>query len=81
MNIKVVVVDADITMTNLELITGIEKRKTNLHEVLVDQAPVSNAIYLGPRSFKIITSGIPLNDIQLAKLDNLKKSSKVWPRY
>jgi len=70
---KVVILDADIRMANLSLITGLQDKKTTLHEVLAGEAPVSSAVYSGPEGLKIMPCGISLNGIRRAKFENLKK--------
>lgn len=70
---KVAIIDADITMANLGLITGLEDHKITLHEVLAGEAPVSKAVYNGPNNLKIVPSGISLDGIKRADPDRLKK--------
>jgi septum site-determining protein MinD len=70
---KVVSLDADLMMANLGLMLGVEEPKATLHDVLAEDAKLSDAIFSGPEGVKIVPSGISLEWIQRAKLDGLKK--------
>jgi septum site-determining protein MinD len=70
---SVAILDADIRMANLGLITGQERHKTTLHEVLAGEAPASAAVYEGPAGLKIIPCGVSMEGIRRAKIQNLKK--------
>ncbi len=70
---RVVIVDCDLTMANLSLLLGVEDHKTTLHDVLAGEAPLSKAICRGPEGVRIVPGGIPLEGIQKAKLDRLKR--------
>lgn len=69
---RVTILDADITMANLELIIGMEGKPITLHDVLAGEAAVSKAIYKGPAGVKVVPAGISLEGIRKAKLDRLK---------
>jgi septum site-determining protein MinD len=70
---KVVIVDCDLTMANLSLLLGVEDHKTTLHDVLAGEAPLSRAICRGPEGVRVVPGGIPLEGIQRAKLERLKR--------
>lgn len=69
---RVTILDADITMANLELIIGMEGKPVTLHDVLAGEAAISRAIYKGPAGVKVVPAGISLEGIRKAKLDQLK---------
>jgi septum site-determining protein MinD len=69
---RVTILDADITMANLELIIGMEGKPVTLHDVLAGEAAVSKAVYKGPAGVRVVPAGISLEGIQKAKLDRLK---------
>ncbi len=73
---KVAIVDADISMANLGLITGLEGRKTTLHEVLAEEAPASKAICSGRDGLKILPMGISIDGIKKADPERLGKVLK-----
>ncbi len=73
---KVAIIDADIAMANLGLMTGLEGQKTTLHEVLAGEAPVSKAICNGPHGLKILPMGISIDGINRANPDRLNKALK-----
>ncbi len=58
---KTLVVDADIAMANLSLLFGIQTAPITLHDVLVGDAELYDAIYDGPAGVKIIPSGLSLS--------------------
>jgi septum site-determining protein MinD len=70
---KVVLLDADLMMASLGLMLGVEEPKVSLHDVLADNAKLSDAIFSGPEGVKVVPSGISLEGIQRAKLDGLEK--------
>jgi len=77
---KVAIIDADVTMANLSLITGLEGRKTTLHEVLADEAPISKVICNGRDGLKILPMGISIDGIKKADPNRLSKVVKELSR-
>lgn len=73
---KVAIIDADINMANLGLITGLEGRKTTLHEVLAGEAPVSSAICGSRDGLKILPMGMSIDGINKADPNRLVKVIK-----
>jgi len=57
---KTLVIDADIAMANLSLLFGIQSAPITLHDVLMGQAEVFDAMYDGPFGLKIIPSGLSI---------------------
>jgi septum site-determining protein MinD len=68
-----VILDADITMSNLGVMLGLEGQKVTLHDVLAGKAKVSKAIYKGPKGVRVIPSSVSLESLRGAKLERLKK--------
>ncbi len=57
---RTLVVDADIAMANLSLLFGIQSAPITLHDVLMGEAEIYDAMYDGPFGLKIIPSGLSL---------------------
>ncbi len=57
---SVLLVDADIAMANLSLMFGIHSAPITLHDVLLGDADIYDAIYDGPWGVKIVPSGLSL---------------------
>jgi septum site-determining protein MinD len=70
---KVVLLDADLMMSNLGLMLGLEGHKVTLHDVLAGEAKISKAICRAPEGVKVLPGGVALEGVQRAKLDRLKK--------
>lgn len=70
---SVVLLDADLMMSTLGLMLGLEGHKTTLHDVLAGEAKISDAICRGPEGVKVVPGGVALEAVQRVKLDNLKK--------
>lgn len=66
------IMDADVGMANLGIVLGLEDVPITLHEVLAGKAPVSEAIYEGPKGVKVVPSGISLKGFQNANPDRLR---------
>lgn len=74
---KVMILDADIDMANLELMLGMEGMPVTLHEVLSGEAEPEEAVYDGPEGVKILPAGLSLSGVQKAdprKLENVLKT-------
>ena len=70
---EVIVLDADITLANLELILGMEGLPVTLQNVLAGEASTEDAIYTGPAGVKIIPAGISLEGLRKANPDRLEE--------
>jgi septum site-determining protein MinD len=70
---KVVLVDADLMMSNLGLLLGLEGHKVTLHDVLAGEAKIQKAVCRAQEGVKVLSGGVALEGIQRAKLDHLKK--------
>ena len=70
---RVIVLDADIALANLELILGMEGLPVTLQNVLAGEAKIEDAIYEGPAGVKIIPAGISLEGLRKANPDKLEE--------
>ncbi len=64
---KTVLVDADTAMANVGIMLGIERAPINLHNVLMGEASIKDAMYEGPSKLKYVPSG--LSSEKVKKLD------------
>lgn len=69
----VTIVDADITMANLELILGMEGLPITLQNVLAGEAKIEEAIYIGPGGVKVIPAGVSLEGLRKANPEKLEE--------
>ncbi|MDO8634150.1 MAG: cell division ATPase MinD [archaeon] len=60
-NLKVCVVDADVAMANLSLLLSMQGAPITLHDVLLGESVIHDAIYDGPMGLKLIPSGLSLD--------------------
>jgi septum site-determining protein MinD len=68
----VTIVDADITMANLELILGMEGLPVTLQNVLAGEARIDEAIYVGPGGVKVVPAGVSLEGLRKANPEKLE---------
>ncbi|CAI1494176.1 Septum site-determining protein MinD (plasmid) [Thermococcus nautili] len=66
---EVILIDADITMSNLSLVLGMEDIPITLHDVLSGEATIKDAIYeyKGLSKVKVIPGGLSLEKLKKAK--------------
>lgn len=69
---KVIILDADIAMANLELILGMEGLPVTLQNVLAGEAEIEEAIYKGPAGVMVIPAGISLEGLRKVNPDMLE---------
>jgi len=72
---KVLLIDADVAMANLSLILGMQSSPITLHDVLLGETEVQNAIYDGPDGVHFIPSGLSLDNYK--RVDSERLSSVV----
>lgn len=72
----VTLLDADVTMANLELILGMEGQPVTLNDVLSGDADIQDAIYEGPGGVKVIPAGISLEYLKKVKIKRLENTLK-----
>ena len=63
-NQKVCVIDADVAMANLSLLLNMQGSPITLHDVLLGESNVQDAIYDGPQGLKLIPSGLSLENFR-----------------
>ena len=68
---KVLLIDADVAMANLSLILGMQSSPITLHDVLLGEAGVHDAIYDGPMGIKFIPSGLSLDNYKRVDSERL----------
>lgn len=76
---KVCLVDADIAMANLSLLLGMQSSPITLHDVLLGEATLDDAIYDGPKGIKFVPSGLSLENyrrVDSERLENVVASLK-----
>jgi septum site-determining protein MinD len=69
---KTLLIDADLGMANIGLMLGLENNKITLHEVLADEANVTDTLCDGPNGLKILPCGISLQGFKKADPSKLK---------
>ena len=69
---KTLVVDADIAMANLGMLFGLHSAPITLHDVLIENIDIHDAMYDGPFGLKIVPSGLTLSSYRKADPDKLK---------
>jgi septum site-determining protein MinD len=70
---NVTVLDADITLANLELIMGLENAPVTLQNVLAGEANITDAIYKGPEGVRVIPAGVSLEGLRKVNPDKLEE--------
>lgn len=68
---KVLLIDADVAMANLSLILGMQSSPITLHDVLLGEAQVHDAIYDGPEGIHFIPSGLSLDNYKRVDSERL----------
>jgi septum site-determining protein MinD len=58
---KVLLIDADTAMANLSLLMNLQNSPITLHEVLIGEANIEDAIYKGPKGVDVVPSGLSLD--------------------
>ena len=69
---KVLLVDADIAMANLSLLLKMQNSPITLHEVLMGEAGIEDAIYQGPKGVDLVPSGLSLESYRKVDSERLK---------
>jgi len=70
-NQKVCVIDADIAMANLSLLLNMQGSPITLHDVLLGESSIQDAIYDGPKGVKLIPSGLSLENYRRVDAERL----------
>lgn len=81
-NFKVLLVDADVAMANLSLLLGMQASPITLHDILVGESNVEDAIYEGPAGLQFIPSGLSLESYRRVDTERLESVVKeIAPKY
>lgn len=75
LNYKVLILDADIGMANIEILTGVNIKYT-VADLITKDKTIHEIISKGPKGINIISGGSGLNEVLLMNLDNTKKVLK-----
>ena len=70
---KVLVIDADLAMANMSIIFGLETAPITLHEVLLGEARVKDAIYDAPGGVHFMPAGLSLQTYKRLDSERLKE--------
>ncbi|MCD6434192.1 MAG: cell division ATPase MinD [Candidatus Diapherotrites archaeon] len=76
LNQKVLLIDADIAMSNLSLLFGMQGSPITLHDVLLGEADINDALYDGPANVHIIPSGLSLESYRRVDPERLESVVK-----
>jgi septum site-determining protein MinD len=68
---SVLLIDADIAMSNLSLLIGLDNPPITLHDVLLGSSSAEDATYDGPKKIKIIPSGLSISNYQRVDVERL----------
>ncbi|MAG18134.1 MAG: septum site-determining protein MinD [Candidatus Diapherotrites archaeon] len=71
-NLNVCLIDADIAMANLSLLLNMQNSPITLHDVLLGEANIQDAIYDGPAGVKFIPSGLSLENYRRVDSERLQ---------
>lgn len=69
---RVLLVDADVAMANLSLLLKMQNSPITLHEVLMGEASIEDAIYSGPKGIDLVPSGLSLESYRKVDSERLK---------
>ncbi|MFA4907915.1 MAG: cell division ATPase MinD [archaeon] len=79
---KVLMIDADVAMANLSLLLGMHSSPITLHDVLLGESHVKDAVYDAPGGSKFIPSGLSLENYRRVDPERLESVVKqISPDY
>lgn len=73
---KVLLVDADVAMANLSLLLGMQSSPITLHDVLLGESNIHDAIYDGPGGVFFVPSGLSLESYRRVDAERLEQVIK-----
>ncbi|MCX6767939.1 MAG: cell division ATPase MinD [Candidatus Micrarchaeota archaeon] len=73
---KTVVVDADVAMANVGILLGIERAPISLHNVLMGEADVKDAVYEGPAKLRYVPAALSLDKYAKVDFERLRDAVK-----
>lgn len=71
---RVVIVDADVSMANVGIMLGIERAPISLHNVLMGETNIRDAVYEGPYKLKYVPSSLSLERVKRLSMERLKNA-------
>ncbi len=69
---KVLLIDTDIAMANLSLLLGMHSSPITLHDVLLGESAIQDAIYDGPGGVNFVPSGLSLESYRRVDSERLE---------
>ncbi|MDO8538384.1 MAG: cell division ATPase MinD [archaeon] len=70
---RILLIDADIAMANLSLILGMHSSPITLHDVLLGESSIQDAIYDGPAGISFVPSGLSLESYRRVDSERLEQ--------
>jgi septum site-determining protein MinD len=74
--LRVLLVDADVAMANLSLILGMQSSPITLHDVLLGESTINDAVYDGPGRVFFVPSGLSLEAYRRVDSERLESVIK-----
>ncbi len=71
---KVIVVDADVAMSNLALMIGVDRIPITLNNVLAGENDILDAVYDGPSGMKYVPAQLAVDKLDRLNFDDLPKA-------
>ncbi len=69
---RAILLDGDLTMASAGIMLGLKRSPITIHNVLMGEADISEAVYDGPKGLKIIPAGLSLERIKRLDYNKLK---------
>lgn len=76
---KVTLIDMDLAMPNLEIITGLRNPPIGLVDVLEGRVELDRVVYTGPMGTKVIPPGVMLDGCSADNKEKIRKLLKEFP--
>ncbi|MEK6843196.1 MAG: cell division ATPase MinD [Candidatus Micrarchaeota archaeon] len=73
---RAIVVDTDVSMANVGIMLGIDRAPISLHNVLMGETNIRDAVYEGPGKIKYVPSSLSLERVKKLVLDKLPEIIK-----
>ncbi|MBN2127726.1 MAG: cell division ATPase MinD [Candidatus Diapherotrites archaeon] len=70
-NQKICIIDTDVAMANLSLMLNLQTAPITLHDVLLGESSIQDAIYDGPQGIKLIPSGLSLDSYRRVDVERI----------
>ncbi len=69
---KTTLVDGDVTMASVGIMLGLKRSPITIHNVLLGEATVNEAVYKGPRGVQVVPAGLSLERINHLEYEKFK---------